>query len=153
MKAEDVISRIGSVNSFKKYGKVTRVVGLMIESQGPESSIGDVCWIHVGTKSGLRKIQAEVVGFQDQNVILMPYTNIQEIAPGSLVEATGKPLEIKVGPQLVGSVIDSLGVPLDGSALPKGLSAAATEQTPPTRSAVLRLTSQLKWEYGRLTAF
>lgn len=130
MKAADLLDHIEQLDSFKRFGRVKRVVGLMIESQGPESSVGDVCFIHVGT-ANKRKIQAEVVGFKDEYVILMPYTSIQDISPGSLVEATRKTLEVKVGPKLIGNVIDSLGQPLDGSALPKGLASVATEQSPP----------------------
>lgn len=62
---------------------------------------------------------------------LMPYSDIQEIAPGSLVETTSKPLEIKVGSALKGRVIDSLGNPMDGSVLPKGMKSVPTEQSPP----------------------
>lgn len=130
MKAADLLEHIDFIDSFKRYGRVKRVVGLMIESQGPESSIGDVCFIHVGTKKR-RKIQAEVVGFKDENVILMPYTSLHDISPGSLVETTMKPLEIKAGPGLIGKVVDSLGVPLDQSSLPKGLASVPTEQDPP----------------------
>lgn len=130
MKAADLLEQIDFIDSFKRFGRVKRVVGLMIESQGPESSIGDVCFIHVGTKKR-RKIQAEVVGFKDENVILMPYTSLHDISPGSLVETTMKPLEIKAGPGLVGKVVDSLGVPLDQSSLPKGLASVPTEQDPP----------------------
>ncbi|MCB6949791.1 flagellum-specific ATP synthase FliI, partial [Roseburia faecis] len=68
-------------------------------------SIGDICYIHVDNKKNAKKIIAEVVGFRDGNVILMPYTNIQEISPGSLVEATGKPMQVKAGPRLLGKVI------------------------------------------------
>ena len=131
MKAEELLSIIPEVETYKRYGKVKRVVGLMIESLGQESSIGDVCWIHVGGKKHHRKIQAEVVGFKDEYVILMPYADIQDIAPGSLVEATSKPLEVKVGSTLIGKVIDSLGNPMDGSVLPKGLKSIPTEQSPP----------------------
>lgn len=130
MKASDLLEQIDFIDSFKRFGRVKRVVGLMIESQGPESSIGDVCFIHVGTKKR-RKIQAEVVGFKDENVILMPYTSLHDISPGSLVETTMKPLEIKAGPGLIGKVVDSLGVPLDQSSLPKGLTFVPTEQDPP----------------------
>ncbi|MEW8971307.1 MAG: flagellar protein export ATPase FliI, partial [Mesobacillus sp.] len=130
MKAKDLMEHVDFLDSFKRYGRVKRVVGLMIESQGPESSIGDVCFIHVGTKKK-RKIQAEVVGFKDESVILMPYTSIHDISPGSLVETTMKPLEIKAGPGLIGKVVDSLGVPLDQTSLPKGLAAVPTEQDPP----------------------
>ncbi len=130
MKAEELLEEIDEIDSFKRYGRVKQVIGLMIESQGPESSIGDLCLIHIGHRKK-RVIQAEVVGFRDENVILMPYTSVNDIAPGSLVEATLKPLEIKVGPALIGNVVDALGQPLDGSNLPKGLLGVPTDQSPP----------------------
>lgn len=130
MQVADLIEQIDQLDTFKRYGRVKKVVGLMIESQGPESSIGDVCYIHVGHKQK-RKIQAEVVGFKDENIILMPYTSVNDIAPGSIVEATLKPLEVKVGPGLIGMVLDSLGEPLDGTLLPKGLTPVLTESEPP----------------------
>lgn len=130
VRAADLIDQINQIDSFKRFGRVKRVVGLMIESQGPESSIGDVCFIYVGHNQK-RKILAEVVGFKEENIILMPYTSVNDISPGSLVEGSSKPLEIKVGSGLIGNVIDSLGNPLDGSSLPKGLSSVFTEQNPP----------------------
>ncbi|MGM0844597.1 MAG: flagellar protein export ATPase FliI [Bacillota bacterium] len=130
MKANDLLEHIPALHSFKKFGKVKRVVGLMIESQGPKSSIGDMCFIHLADTN--RKIQAEVVGFKEETVILMPYSGINEISPGSLVEATMNPLTIKVGHALIGKVVDSLGNPLDGEPLPKGLTRRLTEQNPPS---------------------
>ena len=132
MKAVDLIQQISNVPTFKKYGRVSRVVGLMIESQGPESSVGDVCKIHINsTKSGASVILAEVVGFKEEIVVLMPYTNIREISTGCLVEGTNNPLEIKVGPELIGKVLDSMGNPIDGSVLPKGLMTVGTEKDSP----------------------
>ena len=130
MKTANLISMIDSIDTFKRYGRVTRVIGLMIESRGPESSIGDLCYIHVGLKRR-RIIPAEVVGFRDSFVLLMPYTDIQDISPGCLVEATGESLQIKVGSALIGKVLDPLGLPMDESPLPKGLTPAPTDQSPP----------------------
>lgn len=130
VKLTDVIDQIDGIDTFKHYGRVKRVIGLMIESQGPESSIGDVCYIHVGNNQK-RKIQAEVVGFKDENIVLMPYTSVNEISPGSIVEATLRPLEVKVGPGLIGMALNSLGEPLDGTTLPKGLASVLTERQPP----------------------
>lgn len=130
MNAKDLLNVIETIDSYKRFGRVTKVTGIMIESRGPESSIGDLCYIYVGGKKR-RKIQAEVVGFRDEFVILMPYTNVQDIAPGCYVEATLKPLQIKVGTPLIGKVINSLGLPLDESTLPKGLTPIPTDQTPP----------------------
>ncbi|AHN20915.1 ATP synthase [Lysinibacillus varians] len=132
MKTAQLIEQIPNIPTFKKFGRVTRVVGLMIESQGPDSSIGDVCKIHVETsKNGHQIILAEVVGFKDEIVVLMPYTSLREISIGCLVEGTGAPLEIKVGPELIGKVLDSMGNPIDGTLLPKGLMSVPTEQDPP----------------------
>lgn len=132
MKTAQLIKQIPQIPTFKKFGRVTRVVGLMIESQGPDSSIGDVCKIHVETsKNGHQIILAEVVGFKDEIVVLMPFTSLREISIGCLVEGTGAPLEVKVGPELIGKVLDSMGNPIDGTVLPKGLMTVPTEQDPP----------------------
>lgn len=132
MKATQLIEQVSEIQTFKKFGRVTRVVGLMIESQGPESSIGDVCKIHVhSSTSGNQVILAEVVGFKDEIVVLMPFSSLRDISTGCLVEGTGSPLEVKVGPQLIGKVLDSMGNPYDGYALPRGLATVQTEKEPP----------------------
>ncbi|MBP3039463.1 flagellar protein export ATPase FliI [Bacillaceae bacterium Marseille-Q3522] len=130
MKAIDLIPEIEKFHTYKIYGKVKQVIGLMIESQGPQCSIGDVCYIFLNSRNN-RKIRAEVVGFKGENIVLMPYTAINDISPGCLVEATWKPLGIKVGSNLMGKVLDPLGEPLNGSPLPKGLKIVTTEQEPP----------------------
>ncbi|MBH0165876.1 flagellar protein export ATPase FliI [Fictibacillus sp. 7GRE50] len=129
MNVEHMIDSLQSLDSYKRYGKVIRVVGLMIESKGPKTSIGDVCYIHTGNNK--QRIKAEVVGFQEENVLLMPFTYVKNIAVGSLVEATHRALEIKVGPSLIGKVLDGMGVPLDGSPLPRGLFRYPSENEPP----------------------
>ncbi|CAF1749427.1 putative ATP synthase YscN [Bacillus subtilis] len=130
MKTQSLIDCIEMTDSYKRYGKVRRVIGLMIESKGPASSIGDVCLIYAKGQSG-KVIKAEVVGFQEENILLMPYLEAASIAPGSIVEATGESLRVKVGTGLIGQVIDAFGEPLDGKLLPKGLSPVSTEQSPP----------------------
>ncbi|WP_216827987.1 flagellar protein export ATPase FliI [Alkalihalobacterium elongatum] len=130
MQAHDLINVVPHLNSYKWYGKVTRVVGLMIESKGPQASIGDLCYIHIG-KSQKSKVMAEVVGFREEHVLLMPINGTGEISPGSLVEATSHPLEVKVGLGLIGKVIDGCGQPLDHSKLPDGLSSFPTDNSPP----------------------
>ncbi|MPQ25847.1 flagellar protein export ATPase FliI [Bacillus paralicheniformis] len=130
MMLEQLLECIETADSYKRYGKVKQAVGLMIESKGPECSIGDVCKIY--TKGdGPKAIKAEVVGFKDQNILLMPYLEAANIAPGSIVEATGESLRVKVGSGLIGQVVDAFGNPLDGSALPKGLAQVSTDQAPP----------------------
>lgn len=130
MKAHSLLEHIPNITPYKWYGKVTRVVGLTIESKGPQASVGDLCYIYVG-KQQRKKLLAEVVGFREEHVLLMPLSGVNEIAPGSLVEATRRPLEIKVGSSLIGKVIDGCGIPLNGEELPTGLSPFPTENQPP----------------------
>lgn len=121
---------IEQTDSYKHYGKILRVVGIMIESLGPAANIGEVCLIY-SDKKHAAPILSEVVGFNQEKIILMPYTEVTEIGPGCLVEATGKPLTIKVGRSLIGHVVDALGNQLDKSNLPKGLKTYLTENAPP----------------------
>lgn len=71
MKTSEVLQWIEKIDPYKRFGKVTRMVGLLIESKGPETSIGDVCYIYTNQKNA-QPIMAEVVGFQQENVLLMP---------------------------------------------------------------------------------
>lgn len=93
------------------YGKVDKIVGLMIESTGPLANIGDVCRIYAG--QGNRIVQAEVVGFRESRVLLMPYDDIDGIGPGSIVESTGDKLKVKVSESLIGRILDGTGTPID----------------------------------------
>lgn len=129
MRTQTLLKEIEQVDTYKRYGKIYRVVGLLIEAKGPEAHIGEVCFIH--TKKANKKIMAEVIGFYEEKVLLMPYSSVQDIAAGCLVEATKKSLQIRVGRSLIGRVIDSTGEMLDGSFLPKGLRDYPTEQAPP----------------------
>ncbi|MBP0726239.1 flagellar protein export ATPase FliI [Bacillus sp. RG28] len=130
MQLSNVIQNLSSIDTFRRYGKVLRVIGLMIESKGPKASIGDLCFIYLD-RAQTKKVYAEVVGFRDENVLLMPFTNLNDISPGSMVETTGKPLQVKVGTSLIGQVLNSIGEPLNGSELPKGLSSVPTDAEPP----------------------
>ncbi|HKM42411.1 MAG TPA: flagellar protein export ATPase FliI [Limnochordia bacterium] len=92
-------------------GRVSQIVGLTIESLGPTTNIGDLCLIQPRTGQG---VPAEVVGFRDQKVLLMPLAELTGVGPGSLVTATGSPLTVGVGEALLGRVLDGLGQPMDG---------------------------------------
>src|SRR5699024_5479556 len=130
MEVAQLIQVIDQTESYKRYGKILRVVGIMIESLGPAANIGEVCLIYTDTIDE-EPIISEVVGFNEEKIILMPYTEVTEIGPGCLVEATGKPLTIKVRRSLVGHVIDALGNELNDDALPKGLKTYLTDNAPP----------------------
>lgn len=98
--------------TIKMHGRVSQVVGLTIESEGPAVQVDELCYIY--DKNGGKPVQAEVVGFKSSKVMLMPLGELGGIGPGCEVRATGKPLSIKVGPKLLGRVLDGLGNPIDG---------------------------------------
>ncbi|WLR46949.1 flagellar protein export ATPase FliI [Halobacillus litoralis] len=129
MNSQRYFDAISNAESMKRYGKIHRVVGLMIESKGPEASVGDLCYIH--TSEQKEKIAAEVVGFNNENILLMPFREVKEVRPGSIVEATGEPMRIKVGMGLIGKILDATGHPLDGMSMPLGLKGYPTDQNPP----------------------
>lgn len=120
---------IDNANLVKTYGRVTQVIGLTIESLGPDAKIGDLCFVY--THNGKNLIKAEVVGFKSDRVLLMPLGELGSIGPGCDVVNTGMPLQIKVGTQLLGRVLDGLGEPLDGDKLPPGLITYSTNRLPP----------------------
>lgn len=97
----------------KRLGKVAKVVGLTVESIGPAAKLNDLC--HIITKDTNQIINAEVVGFRDDRVLLMPYDNTSGVGLGSRVENTGAPLKVKVGDELLGKTLDGLGNPIDDS--------------------------------------
>ncbi len=96
----------------RSMGKIEKIIGMTVEASGPECNIGDVCRVY---KKGSEKdfIFAEAVGFQSDKVLLMPYTDIEGIGPGSIVDNTGKQLMVKTGNALIGRIVDAIGNPLD----------------------------------------
>ena len=105
-------NELASFDTYSYMGKIEKIVGMTIESSGPECSIGDVCRIY--SKDMSEYIHAEVVGFQSEKVLLMPYTDIEGIGPGSIVDNTGDKLRVKTGSALIGRIIDAIGNPIDG---------------------------------------
>ena len=103
---------IKDTDLFRYMGKIEKIVGMTIEASGPACSIGDVCRIF--TKDMSSYIKAEAVGFNKSNILLMPYTEIEGIGPGSIVDNTGDKLTVRVGNALKGRIVDALGNPLDG---------------------------------------
>jgi flagellum-specific ATP synthase len=99
-------------NPIQIYGKVSRVVGFTVESIGPECRIGTVCDIF--DKDGGRRFPAEVMGFKDNRVLMMPLEEVHGIGPGSRVVARQTQAYIPVGKQLLGRVLDGIGHPIDG---------------------------------------
>lgn len=99
------------VDLLSCQGSVVRLSGLTVESSGPRVGIGEICGIH--TSNG-RRILAEVVGFRDGNLILVPLEHFEGIGPGDRVTARSTPRCISLGPSILGRVLDGLGRPIDG---------------------------------------
>lgn len=112
----DKYDEVLTYSFFAKKGKVVNVIGLTIESAGPEAKIGDLCLIHP-IDEDKDAIRAEVVGFKDGMTQLMPYEATDGIGSGSIVENTGEALMVKVTDALLGKALDGLGRPTDGTEL------------------------------------
>lgn len=97
---------------FNRYGKVAKVVGLTIESLGPDARLNDLCRILIDQENDI-SVMAEVVGFRDKHILLMPFENVEGIGVGCIVENTGHPLSVMVDDQILGHTLDGLGRPTD----------------------------------------
>jgi flagellum-specific ATP synthase len=112
-----------AVEPIANYGRATQVVGLVVEGQGPRAAVGDMC--HIETRDQKRRIPAEVVGFRDRKILIMPFGKNQGIEPGCRIVPAGFPALARVGPGLLGRVLDGLGAVLDRGGPP------ALEETVP----------------------
>jgi flagellum-specific ATP synthase len=127
------IDTVEELDTIKYQGRVIRVQGSLIESNGPQAVVGEVCRIIIPRLG--REYLAEVVALKDQRVQLMPYDDIQGIEAGCPVIATGEQLSIQVSDDLLGRVLDGLGHPIDGRGGIKGISGAqrlSVFRTPPS---------------------
>lgn len=104
---------IDHCKSMNMIGKVVQIVGLVIECNGPNVSMGELCYVHSHFED-VEPLPAEVVGFREGYVLLMPLGETKGIGPGCQVISAQKVLQVKVGPELLGRVIDGLGNPIDG---------------------------------------
>ncbi|MBM3277989.1 MAG: FliI/YscN family ATPase [Candidatus Handelsmanbacteria bacterium] len=114
-----------------RYGKVVQVVGLVVESLGPpEIALGELCLI--GDERQGPVLQAEVVGFRGERVLLMPLAPIEGVRPGTPVFPTRRPFSVPVGEALRGRILDGLGAPLDKRGPIKTATRAPVYNQPPT---------------------
>jgi FliI/YscN family ATPase len=105
------IDALDSFSPVEEHGRVTRLVGLLIRGTLPDALVGEVCVIR--SRRSLRELRAEVVGFSDGRVILMPLGEIHDVAMGAEIIPAGRPLTIRVGDGLLSRVLDGLGEPAD----------------------------------------
>src|SRR5579859_3442415 len=108
---KDATRRVREARVTETCGRVVQLIGLVVESEGPLAAMGEVCRIQSARHDGYTL--AEVVGFRNHHLLLMPLGEIHGIHPGSEVIATGAPLRAGVGAGLKGRVIDGLGNPID----------------------------------------
>ena len=110
------LAAVTETEPIKHTGVISRVQGLLIESIGPQASVGELCRIIL--KDNEQSIVAEVIGLNGKTVQLMTYADIQGIEIGCEVIASGTMLSVPVGSMLLGRVVDSLGKAVDGKQEP-----------------------------------
>jgi len=104
--------RVETVRASDKIGHVRQVTGLVVESEGPEAALGELCEVISSRQD--TPAMAEVVGFRDNRVLLMPLEPMHNIHPGCEVRAVADETSVPTGPGIIGRVIDGLGRPIDG---------------------------------------
>ena len=109
---QQMIRQVYNAETYSLTGKIENIVGMSIEASGGKAAIGDICRIY-SSESG-RQVTAEVVGFKNDRILLMPYSNINGISAGNFVRNTGGQLTLRVGEYLRGRIINALGQPIDG---------------------------------------
>ncbi|MGB8452094.1 MAG: flagellar protein export ATPase FliI [Anaerocolumna sp.] len=112
----------------KSLGKVVKVVGLTIESIGPKANLNDLC--RIVSKDKKQTVMAEVVGFRENRILIMPYGNVEGVGIGSTVESMMEPLKVLVGNSLLGKTLDGLGRPIDNSQLELDLGYSVEAEPP-----------------------
>ncbi|MEN3043430.1 MAG: flagellar protein export ATPase FliI [Fervidobacterium sp.] len=110
---EIIQNKVKKINPYDYIGEVQKIIGLTIESRGPDAALGELCKILVGNKKTL----AEVVGFKEDFTVLMPLEDVTGLKKGCEVIRTGRTVSVPVGEELKGRVIDALGRPIDGKRL------------------------------------
>ena len=103
---------LADLNPVQSFGKVSKVVGLVVEARGIKAPLGSICHIQ-GGENGDPPVVAEVVGFRDGTVLFMPYGDMRGIKPGSLIKNSGTPPLFPVGKRFLGRTVDPFGKPLD----------------------------------------
>lgn len=134
--------RIDRASLLACKGSVIRVAGLTVESKGPPVGVGSLCEIHLGDG---RRVPAEVVGFHNENRILVPLETIEGIAPNDPVVAHATPRSIGVSESMLGRVLDGLGRPIDGKGPIEAREFRSVDATPPDPLTRQRITEPLSF--------
>lgn len=137
-----LLQKTRETNVIESRGRVVQLIGLVIESEGPHAAVGEVCLIQSDSKD--EPTYAEVVGFRNNRLLLMPLGDVHGIHPGSEVISTGKPLSILVGESLKGRVINSLGNPIDGNGPIFAVDRVPLTMSPPSPMKRQRINTQFQ---------
>lgn len=137
----NLLEGIENIDPLPAHGRVSRAVGMVLEGQASISAIGEICEIvSIGAE---KRLLAEVVGFRESNVLLMPLGELSGVGPGSLIINKGIHASAKVGERLLGRVIDALGDPIDGKGPLKVQESCPLYVSPPGPLARRRITQPL----------
>jgi type III secretion protein N (ATPase) len=125
---DDIRARLSHAPAIRPEGRVLSVTGLGLRVAMPGARIGDV--IRIERRSGT-SVDAEIIGFDGGQAVAVPLGTLSGVGPDEPVRATGAPLQIAAGKELLGRVIDGLGRPLDGMPLPHGLQSTLVDRAAP----------------------
>ncbi|MBM3813879.1 MAG: FliI/YscN family ATPase [Acidimicrobiia bacterium] len=117
-----------TMETSRWVGRVTQMVGLLVESEGPNAAVGDFC--EIASADG-RRIRAQVIGFREGRVLSMPLEEVSGLQPGATIVARPEDSRVSVGPHLLGRVLDGFGQPLDGAPLAHAGKACDLFKVPP----------------------
>ncbi|MGL5692655.1 MAG: FliI/YscN family ATPase, partial [Peptostreptococcaceae bacterium] len=106
------LQKIKGITPYVSEGKVKKVIGLTVEVEGLKTFVGELCIIY---NQHNKRVNCEVVGFKENEIILMPLGELVGIGPGCKVISTGRPCSVKCSNELLGKVVDALGNPMDKS--------------------------------------
>lgn len=132
---------IRNSKSVRAVGRVVQVTGLVIESEGPQAPVGEVCSLK--DRAGNEVCRSEIIGFRDSRILSMVLGDIHDIEPGMEIVALGTKLEVHVGENLLGRVLDGLGQPLDGKGKLTSVLKRSVYAQPPNPLMRRRITTPL----------
>lgn len=112
MNISHCIKAVLATDMIAVRGRVSQVIGMVVESHGPGIPVGSIC--EISTFRGQNKVPAEVVGFREGRVMLMPLGDMRGVEPGSVIQQVAGQAAVPVSQAMLGRVIDGLGNPVDG---------------------------------------
>jgi flagellum-specific ATP synthase len=106
-----LVTAVENASRFRPVGSVVRVVGNAVEAAGLNVGVGSICWIELDSSA---LVSAEVVGFRDGRITLVPFSDLSGVRPGSPVRLREHQFRVPSGPNVLGRVLDGFGRPIDG---------------------------------------